>query len=133
MYTYTYDASGEKWATRTIAFPALGWALATVGTARTQAAMAAAARAATRERGTTSAPRPRPSPPWAGPGRRSARPGHRRRWRGRPGRRSGNVARALLPAEPVRRLPAVPIRRGGSRSLSPHVRPDRPPGRPVAP
>ena len=34
MYTSTYDASGEKCATRTIAFPALGWALATVGTAR---------------------------------------------------------------------------------------------------
>ena len=56
MYTSTYDASGEKWATRTIAFPALGWALATVGTARTQAAMAAAARTAIRERRTSAPP-----------------------------------------------------------------------------
>jgi hypothetical protein len=55
MYTSTYDASGEKWATRT--FACAGAALAAAaGTMRTQAAMTAAAMTAIRERRTSSPP-----------------------------------------------------------------------------
>ena len=56
MYTSTYDASGEKWATRTFACPGPLALAAAAGTVRTQAVMTAAARTAIRERRTSSPP-----------------------------------------------------------------------------